>query len=148
MDRNITATDVAIAAEPVHDNRIGIGMFDTVGRTTRYFYTTGILTNWTQTSGITSLNEVAENSDEATRKLVESLLAITGVTKISWLETNRLILNINPMYFWNQVQDQVIEALLQRLDWDRSDVSLLSYADFQEFAKQHDLATLPESRFS
>jgi hypothetical protein len=138
----------ASTAEPIQDNRIGIAMHDDAGRTVRYFYTTSSLTSQRLPGGISSRTDLAESVDESARQIVYALLSTTGITQIVALERNRLILEINPMYFWDQVQDQVLRVLMRGLDWLPEDTSIVSFADFQRLAKQRDTATLPASRLT
>ncbi|MDB5185339.1 MAG: hypothetical protein JWN38_1147 [Candidatus Saccharibacteria bacterium] len=140
----MTTAPTVIKSEPIHDNRIGITHHD-AGRTTRYFYVTGDLTNWCQTSGITDVTELNEQTDDATKQFVSTLLAIRGVSQIIWLEKNRLILQINPMFLWEQIQDQVLAAIHMRLGWTTDNTTVLSYEDFSKLARQHDAETLPVS---
>ena len=52
------------------------------------------------------------------------------------------------MYFWSQVQDKVISAILVRLGWTAVETSNLSYDDFRKVAEADAVATLPVSHFA
>lgn len=85
-------------------------------------------------------------ADEETCKLINRLLENRAIDSVDLDETTvRVVLRIP--FYWHEVQDDIIEAILDRLGWSNDETRIMSLNDFKILAREADRATMPDDIF-
>lgn len=85
--------------------------------------------------------------DEKTRQLADTLLQHDAIARIS-IDRTYVDVELNGMFYWHDIQDDIIDAILTRLGWRKSRTDIMSYNDFQHRAKLSDANTVPKDRIA